>query len=140
MIWDCSITITITLPRYKWQVDLPKIHISLSILLWFIFLANLISSGQTISKDIGKVKAKIYAVYAKAIGFGIFLHFVIVNMIGRSITIITVILQITKRDFSLIKPITILHVIVIWLEKVWLVYKSARWTIMLTIVFKLQFI
>ena len=34
-------------------------------------------------------------------------------MIGRSITIITFILQITKCDFSLIKPITILHVIVI---------------------------
>ena len=75
MIWDCSITITITLPISKWQVDLPKIHISLSILLWFIFLANLISSGQTIWNELSKVKAKICAVYTKAISFSNYFTF-----------------------------------------------------------------
>ena len=50
--------------------------------------------------------------------------FVIVSEIGSQITFIEDNLPIIKSDLLLKKPIPIFYVIVIWLEKVWLVHKS----------------
>ena len=50
--------------------------------------------------------------------------FVIVSEIGSQITFIRDNLPIKKSDLLLKKPIPIFYVIVIWLEKAWLVHKS----------------
>ena len=69
-------------------------------------------------------KAKIFVVWRWTTSlYNIFSSCLIVYMIGLKITIITVILQIIKYDLSLKKPIAIFYMIVIWLEKVWLVNK-----------------
>ena len=52
--------------------------------------------------------------------------YVIVSEIGSQITFIRDNLPIKKSDLLLKKPIPIFYMIVIWLEKVWLVDKSAR--------------
>ena len=52
--------------------------------------------------------------------------FVIVSEIGSQITFIGDNLPIIKSDLLLKKPIPIFYVIVIWLEKVWLVHKSVE--------------
>ena len=51
--------------------------------------------------------------------------FVIVSEIGSQITFIEDNLPIIKSDLLLKKPIPIFYMIVIWLEKAWLVNKSA---------------
>ena len=51
--------------------------------------------------------------------------YVIVSEIGSQITFIRDNLPIKKSDLLLKKPIPIFYMIVIWLEKVWLVHKSA---------------
>ena len=50
--------------------------------------------------------------------------YVIVSEIGSQITFIRDNLPIKKSDLLLKKPIPIFYMIVIWLEKVWLVLKS----------------
>ena len=50
--------------------------------------------------------------------------YVIVSEIGSQITFIGDNLPIKKSDLLLKKPIPIFYMIVIWLEKAWLVYKS----------------
>ena len=52
--------------------------------------------------------------------------YVIVSEIGSQITFIRDNLPIKKSDLLLKKPIPIFYMIVIWLEKVWLVDKSAQ--------------
>ena len=52
--------------------------------------------------------------------------YVIVSEIGSQITFIRDNLPIKKSDLLLKKPIPIFYMIVIWLEKAWLVDKSAR--------------
>ena len=52
--------------------------------------------------------------------------YVIVSEIGSQIAFIRDNLQIKKSDLLLKKPIPIFYMIVIWLEKVWLVDKSGR--------------
>ena len=49
---------------------------------------------------------------------------VIVSVIGSQIPFIGHNLPIKKSDLLLKKPIPIFYMIVIWLEKAWLVYKS----------------
>ena len=51
--------------------------------------------------------------------------YVIVSEIGSQITFIRDNLPIKKSDLLLKKPIPIFYMIVIWLEKAWLVHKSA---------------
>ena len=51
---------------------------------------------------------------------------VIAYEIGSQITFIADILPIKKSDLLLIKPIPFFYMIVIWLEKVWLVNKYAH--------------
>ena len=55
--------------------------------------------------------------------------YVIVSEIGSQITFIGDNLPIKKSDLLLKKPIPIFYMIVIWLEKAWLVYKSEPFTV-----------